>query len=138
MAILNQYAYVLMGKTIHSSIQLKSFKNMVDNQSTAIQGVTASITTLDGYVLPLIFQTVFHICASNHSMTENGRLYLMLSSPPIQIGILRSWMVIKIVNLGSKIKATTPQTLCCDHLMLLGITSHRVILLLMFQATGLQ
>ena len=36
--IFNQYAYVPNVKMIHSSIQLESFKNNVDNKSMKVKG----------------------------------------------------------------------------------------------------
>ena len=55
LVILHQYAYVPQGKTIHSSIQLESFKNKVDDRSTKVAGGTQSITTLEGFTFPLNF-----------------------------------------------------------------------------------
>ena len=54
-AIMHQYAHNPMGKTIHSSVQLEDFKNAVDERSTKVKGATQSITTVDGYVIPLRF-----------------------------------------------------------------------------------
>ena len=50
--VFHQYALYGKGPTIHSSGQLEAFKNVVDEKSVRIEG-TQSITTLDGYVLPL-------------------------------------------------------------------------------------
>ena len=54
--ILHQYAYMPTQKTIHSSTQLEHFKNAVDDRSTKVQGATQSITTVEGYVIPLRFR----------------------------------------------------------------------------------
>ena len=49
--IFNQYAYVPNVKMIHSSIQLESFKNNVDNKSMKVKG-TQTIISVEGYVIP--------------------------------------------------------------------------------------
>ena len=51
-AILNQYAYLGKGKTIHSSGQLEFHKNQVDDRSKKVGGKQC-IITLEGYVIPL-------------------------------------------------------------------------------------
>ena len=51
-AILNQYAYLGKGKTIHSSGQLEFHKNQVDDRSKKVGGKQC-IQTLEGYVIPL-------------------------------------------------------------------------------------
>ena len=53
--ILNQFAHVPHGKSILSCIQLESFGNRVDDRSIKLHMGTQSITTLDGYVMPLNF-----------------------------------------------------------------------------------
>jgi hypothetical protein len=50
--ILNQYAYLGKGKTIHCCAQLEHFKNNVDDRSRKVGGLQR-ILTLDGTVLPL-------------------------------------------------------------------------------------
>ena len=55
-AILHQYAHCPMGKTIHSCIQLEHFHNTVNDRSANIDGGTQSVTTLDGFILPLEFK----------------------------------------------------------------------------------
>ena len=50
--VMNQYAYTGNGKTIHSSAQLESYKQKVDDRSMKVGG-EQRITTLDGYVIPL-------------------------------------------------------------------------------------
>ena len=52
--ILHQYAYLGLGNTIHSCIQLESFKNTVDDKSIYHKGLQI-ITTNDGYIHPLNF-----------------------------------------------------------------------------------
>lgn len=54
-AIFHNYAYIGRGSTIHSSAQMESFGNRVDDRSLAVGG-TQRITTLDGHVIPLRFQ----------------------------------------------------------------------------------
>ena len=51
-AILNQYAHLGKGKTIHSSGQLEFHKNQVDDRSKKVGGKQC-IVTLDGYIIPL-------------------------------------------------------------------------------------
>jgi Reverse transcriptase (RNA-dependent DNA polymerase) len=52
--ILNQYAYLGHGKTIHSSAQMEAFKIIVDDKSRTLGG-TQRLTTPDGYLIPLDF-----------------------------------------------------------------------------------
>ena len=51
-AILNQYAYVGRGRSIHSSGQLEWYKNEVNDRSIKVGG-KQHITTLDGYIHPI-------------------------------------------------------------------------------------
>ena len=51
--IMHQYAYHGKGKTIHSSVQIEHFGNEVNDRSSKLKGGKQSITTLDGYVIPL-------------------------------------------------------------------------------------
>jgi hypothetical protein len=53
--VMHQYAHVPQGRTIHSSIQLESFGNKVDDRSVKLKQGSQTITTLDGYVIPLNF-----------------------------------------------------------------------------------
>ena len=50
--ILHQYAYVGKGTSIHSSPKIEAYHNKVDDRAIKLGG-TQSITTLDGYVIPL-------------------------------------------------------------------------------------
>jgi hypothetical protein len=50
--IFNQYAYHGLGRSIHSAIQLKHYKNRVDDRSIK-SGGRQCLTTLEGYVIPL-------------------------------------------------------------------------------------
>ena len=50
--ILHQYAYVGKGTSIHSSPQIEAYHNKVDDRAIKLGG-TQSITTIDGYVIPL-------------------------------------------------------------------------------------
>ena len=52
--IFHQYASVPQGRSIHSCVQLESFGIKVDDRSKLL-GSLQSITTLEGYVLPLDF-----------------------------------------------------------------------------------
>ena len=51
--ILNQYAGIGRGRSIHSSAQLEAYGNDVNDRSIKVQGGLQRITTLDGYVFPL-------------------------------------------------------------------------------------
>jgi hypothetical protein len=52
--VMHQYAYhPLQGKTIHSSGQMESFKNDVNDKSIRVPGGLQRIKTIDGYVFPL-------------------------------------------------------------------------------------
>ena len=51
-AILNQYAYVGRGRSIHLSGQLEWYKNEVNDRSIKVGG-KQHITTLDGYIHPI-------------------------------------------------------------------------------------
>ena len=51
-AIMNQYAYIGKGKTIHSCGQLEAHKQIVDDKSMKVGG-KQRIETLDGYIIPL-------------------------------------------------------------------------------------
>ena len=51
--IFHQYAYNPLGKTIHSSLQLEHFKNIVNDKSMKVPGGTQSILTNDGHIFPL-------------------------------------------------------------------------------------
>ena len=53
--LMNQYAYLGQGKTIHSSGQIEHYKNKVDDRSKAVGG-KQRIVTLEGYVIPLKMQ----------------------------------------------------------------------------------
>jgi hypothetical protein len=53
--VMHQYAHVPQGKTIHLAIQLKSFGNKVDDQSLKLKQGSQTISTLDGYVIPMNF-----------------------------------------------------------------------------------
>jgi hypothetical protein len=52
-AILNQYAYVGKGKTIHSSGQLEWFGQDVNERSIKVNNGAQRILTLDGYAIPI-------------------------------------------------------------------------------------
>ena len=52
-AILNQYAHIGTGKTIHSSVQLEEFGLEVNEKSVRVPGGLQHIKTPDGYVLPI-------------------------------------------------------------------------------------
>jgi hypothetical protein len=53
--IMNNYALVSEHKTIHSSAQIESYKNKVDDRAP-IFGGTACITTLEDYKIPMHFK----------------------------------------------------------------------------------
>jgi hypothetical protein len=52
-AILNQYAYIGKGKTIHSSGQLEWFGQDVNERSIKVANGSQRILTLDGYAIPI-------------------------------------------------------------------------------------
>jgi hypothetical protein len=52
-AILNQYAYIGKGKTIHSSGQLEWFGQDVNKRSVKVTNGAQRILTLDGYAIPI-------------------------------------------------------------------------------------
>jgi hypothetical protein len=56
LGIFPQYARVAQGRSIHSSIQLESFGCKVDDRSKVLSAGSQTITTPDGYVLPLDFK----------------------------------------------------------------------------------
>lgn len=68
--VMNQYASVRTGKTIHSSGQLEAFGNSVDDKSIKTGGCQRIITP-DGYIIPLQVQQQF-------SKLPNALLYLSL------------------------------------------------------------
>ena len=51
-AIMNQYAYIGKGKSIHSCGQLEAYKQVVHDKSRNVGGLQR-IETLDGYIIPL-------------------------------------------------------------------------------------
>ena len=70
---MNQYAHVPQnGKTIHSAIQLESFGTKVDDRSLKLKQGTQTVSTLNGYVIPLNF--------------VNGLAYM-----PIQLFMDKKW-----------------------------------------------
>ena len=52
-ALMHQYALINKGCTIHSSIQIKSFGNNVNDKSLKLRGGKQRIKTVDGYSIPL-------------------------------------------------------------------------------------
>ena len=54
--IFHQYASVPQGRSIHSSVQLESFGIKVDDRSKVLNAGTQTLTTPEGYVLPLDFK----------------------------------------------------------------------------------
>ena len=50
--IMNQYAYISGGRTIHSSIQLEHFKVDVNDKPSKVTGGKQQIETIDGYISP--------------------------------------------------------------------------------------
>ena len=51
--IMHQYAYIGHGKTIHSSGQMETFGNSVNEKSMKVPGRKQSITTQYGFCIPL-------------------------------------------------------------------------------------
>ena len=58
--IMNRYAYLGQGKTIHSSGQIEHYKNTVDDRSRAVGGKQL-IVTLENYVIPLVMKNGPHL-----------------------------------------------------------------------------
>jgi hypothetical protein len=54
--VFHQYAHVPQGRTIHSAIQLESFGMEVDDRSKVLNRGSQTLTTPEGYVLPLDFR----------------------------------------------------------------------------------
>ena len=67
--IMHQYAYHGKGKTIHSSIQIEQFGNDVNDRSRKFKGGTQSITTIDGYVIPLSIRSGL-VCMDMHPPSD--------------------------------------------------------------------
>ena len=55
--IFHQYAYTGKGKSIHSSLQLESFKIDVNDKFIKVNGGMQHILTADNYVVPLNIKT---------------------------------------------------------------------------------
>jgi len=51
--IFHQYAYNPLGRTIHSSIQMEAFDNLVNDKSSKVKGGTQKITVPTGEEIPL-------------------------------------------------------------------------------------
>ena len=51
--LFNQYARMRGGRTIHSCIQLEHYKNVVNEKAPSVSGDKPSITTVEGYVIPI-------------------------------------------------------------------------------------
>ena len=58
--IMNQYAYVESGCTIHSCVQMEIFQSDIDDKSLKIPVGKQYITTLDGYCIPLNIKSCYH------------------------------------------------------------------------------
>jgi hypothetical protein len=57
-AIIHQYALFGKGASIHSPSQLEWYKNDVNDKSVHVPGGLQRLTTLDGYLIPLIIKDV--------------------------------------------------------------------------------
>ena len=75
--IMHQYAYVGQGKTIHSSAQLESFKNDVNDKSMKVFGGLQCIKTNDGYVHPLDIKSGLHYISTRPLQIRKGKSFLM-------------------------------------------------------------
>ena len=58
--ILNQYAYVGKGTSIHSSPHMESYKTKVDDRAIKVGG-RQIIQTLDGYTIPLSIKIHYRV-----------------------------------------------------------------------------
>jgi hypothetical protein len=66
--IFDQYAHINKGASIHSSVQLKAYKQDVNDRSRRVPGGLQRILTVDGYEIPLVTmqnqsETVPHVLA---------------------------------------------------------------------------
>ena len=66
--IFHQYAHINKGASIHSSVQLKAYKQDVNDRSRRVPGGLQRILTVDGYEIPLVTmqnqsETVPHVLA---------------------------------------------------------------------------
>jgi len=68
LVILHQYAYNPGHQTIHLSLQMEQFGNIVDDRSIAFGG-TQTLQTLDGFTLPFSFQ--------NGLVSESGTVQIL-------------------------------------------------------------
>jgi hypothetical protein len=73
---MNNYALVSEHKTIHSSAQIESYKNKVDDRAP-IFGGTACITTLEDYKIPMHFKNGLAYIECDLSQMMNFVTYLM-------------------------------------------------------------
>jgi len=72
--VLRQYAYLGLGRTIHSSGQIEHFKNKVHDRSRTVGGKQC-IKTLDGYLIPInIIAGLPYINMCAHTDDEFERL----------------------------------------------------------------
>jgi hypothetical protein len=55
-SVMHQYALLGKGDSIHSPSQLEWYKNDVNDKSVHVPGGLQRLTTLDGYVIPLIIK----------------------------------------------------------------------------------
>ena len=51
--VMHWYAHFVRGKTIHSSPQLESYGNGINERSIKLEGGKQRIKTLDGFIIPL-------------------------------------------------------------------------------------
>jgi hypothetical protein len=73
-AILRQYAYHGIGRTIHSSVQIENYKNSVDDRSMLVGG-RQCIRTIDGFIIPIdIINGLPYIKMTPHTDTEFNEL----------------------------------------------------------------
>jgi hypothetical protein len=54
--IMNQYALLNKGSSIHSPCQFEWYKNVINDKSIPVPGGLQRIQTLDGYIIPLSIQ----------------------------------------------------------------------------------
>ena len=79
--ILNQYAHHGLGRTIHSSGQIESYKNKVDDKSIKVGGRQV-IQTLEGYILPLdIINGLPHLAMDPPTSNEMDELPHIILTP---------------------------------------------------------
>ena len=120
--IVNEYAYLGKGSSIHSSGQLEWFKTNVDEKSVKVGG-TQLITTLDGYSVPLLIKDGLAYATSlgrptDQDMDTYPHVFLMNGTPQSLTMILHTlmdWTPVKSL--------TNPSVTPCLMLMVISMSA---------------